>query len=385
MSLDAPPPPPLQSPLLDAYVGALLARIEPLEVSDSLQRAVEHFRGSGRAVLAVVDGPRYVGTFSEAQVLQALGEGRSPLSSVGSLMPLTPPLLPLRPYMTGAAALRALADSPEYCLPVVDDMGVYQGLVTPSDLFPRRPEPPIPRVIGGMATPFGVYLTNGVHTGGVGTPALMATGAMLFGLFMLGTLLGYFAITLFEPSPQVARWIFDLSGITTFLVGLRLLPLSGIHGAEHKVVHAIERGEPLAIENVRRMPRIHPRCGTNLAVGATLFFALANWNWTSVNELRLLVALIATLMLWRPLGMIAQRYVTTRTPNEKQLMMGISSGKELVDKMLTARRSESTIGMRLLRSGIFQIMAGAIIFQLIVMGLVQILPVPETLRVLFSP
>ncbi len=30
------------------------------------------------------------------------------------------------------------------------------------------------------------------------------------------------------------------------------------------VVHAIEEGEDLTLEKVRPMPRVHPRCGTNL-------------------------------------------------------------------------------------------------------------------------
>ncbi len=34
------------------------------------------------------------------------------------------------------------------------------------------------------------------------------------------------------------------------------------HGAEHKAIHAYEKGLALTIENVRAQPRFHPRCGT---------------------------------------------------------------------------------------------------------------------------
>ncbi len=34
------------------------------------------------------------------------------------------------------------------------------------------------------------------------------------------------------------------------------------HGAEHKAIHAYEKGLPLTVENVRAQPRFHPRCGT---------------------------------------------------------------------------------------------------------------------------
>jgi len=35
------------------------------------------------------------------------------------------------------------------------------------------------------------------------------------------------------------------------------------HGAEHKTIFCYERGLELTVENVRRMPRHHPRCGTS--------------------------------------------------------------------------------------------------------------------------
>ncbi len=34
------------------------------------------------------------------------------------------------------------------------------------------------------------------------------------------------------------------------------------HGAEHKAIHAFEKGLPLTVENVMAQPRFHPRCGT---------------------------------------------------------------------------------------------------------------------------
>jgi uncharacterized protein YqhQ len=37
----------------------------------------------------------------------------------------------------------------------------------------------------------------------------------------------------------------------------------GYHGAEHKSIHAIERGAPLTPESVMTFPRLHPRCGTS--------------------------------------------------------------------------------------------------------------------------
>ena len=35
------------------------------------------------------------------------------------------------------------------------------------------------------------------------------------------------------------------------------------HGAEHKTVYAWEAGDELIVENVKKYPRQHPRCGTS--------------------------------------------------------------------------------------------------------------------------
>lgn len=46
------------------------------------------------------------------------------------------------------------------------------------------------------------------------------------------------------------------------------------HGAEHKTIFAVEAGEELTVENVRRMPRCHPRCGTSFIFLVFLFSIL---------------------------------------------------------------------------------------------------------------
>src|SRR5690606_35007100 len=135
--------------------------------------------------------------------------------------------------------------------------------------------------------------------------------------------------------------------VLVFLAGLRFAPLAGIHAAEHKVVHAIERGEELIPSVVKRMPRVHPRCGTNLAVGAMVFLGIMSWEAIGEVELRLLAALLVTVIVWRPLGTLMQYYVTTREPNEKQIAMGIRSGKALLEKAVYAPQARATIFRRI--------------------------------------
>ena len=52
------------------------------------------------------------------------------------------------------------------------------------------------------------------------------------------------------------------------------------HGAEHKTIRCYEAGLPLTVENVRRMTRLHPRCGTSfllvVVIISTLVFSVAS-------------------------------------------------------------------------------------------------------------
>ena len=69
------------------------------------------------------------------------------------------------------------------------------------------------------------------------------------------------------------------------------------HGAEHKTIFCYEQGLPLTVENVRKQPRHHPRCGTSflfvvifvsILISSVVF---AFWQFTNV-WLRTLVHLL---------------------------------------------------------------------------------------------
>lgn len=65
------------------------------------------------------------------------------------------------------------------------------------------------------------------------------------------------------------------------------------HGAEHKTIHCYEHGLPLTVENVRGMPRQHPRCGTSFlfVVMIVSIIVLMFVGWSNAL-LRLLIRLL---------------------------------------------------------------------------------------------
>lgn len=369
------------SALLVMPIGALLRPVRAIEIDSSISRAAEEFKEHGFGLLPVSERGEYAGCLRQSDVLRAISEGISIHEPISTIMRSGGVVV--RPSQSGAEALRLLHDSGEPALIVIDQQAQVLGIVTPVDLLEVSQSQLTPRPIGGMATPFGVYLTNGAISGGAPKWALVATGMLLFGLFFAANSLG---VLLY---PVLSRWltesavqtVLSISTFLLFMAGLRLIPLSGTHAAEHMTVHAIERGEPLVPEVVSRMPRVHPRCGTNLAAGAALFLGIMGSEIVKDMELRLMLAAFITLIFWRPLGSALQYYVTTKPPNRKQLESGIRAGKDLIRRYQhTGSGSTSVLG-RLWNSGLPEVILGSFVVQFFILGIYYVLGQPAWLGV----
>ncbi|MEQ1821405.1 MAG: DUF1385 domain-containing protein [Fimbriimonadaceae bacterium] len=336
--------------------AGLLARpIEELRPEDSLHRAAHIIRSTVGHVAPVMGGGRYIGVVSETSLEQALAESVEPTQPVLDAVVSHPTIAA---SATGAEVLRVLRSSAVDQLVVLSEDQVPIGLISASDLFPRQINRPVPAIIGGMATPFGVYLTNGSVTGGVSRWALVGTGAVMSLLFMIALIVGDSLILLLPETPlvlAVGPWL----PIPLFCLFFKLIPLTGIHAAEHQVVHALERNERLVPEVVRRMPRVHPRCGTNIAVGFSIFYTLYNWQWVPEDNVRFLLSLLVTAVVFRPVGGLVQLLVTTKKPTEKQIASGIKAGNDLLENYAKNRRTSASPLERILNMGILQVMLGS--------------------------
>ena len=121
------------------------------------------------------------------------------------------------------------------------------------------------------------------------------------------------AVAIFFVSPLlVAAWLEPVLGpvwIHVFEGVLRLLLFVGYvwgigltsdirrvyqyHGAEHMTIHAHEHGTPLTVEEIRRFPTAHPRCGTAfLLLVALISIALFAAIGTPSIEIRILSRIV---------------------------------------------------------------------------------------------
>ena len=121
------------------------------------------------------------------------------------------------------------------------------------------------------------------------------------------------------------------------------------HGAEHKTIFCYENEEELTIENVKKYPRFHPRCGTNfllIVIIVNIFlFSFINWDTTTIRILTRVICLplaigisyeiikwlgsseskIAKLVAYPGLKL---QILTTREPNTMQIEVAIMALKK---------------------------------------------------------
>ena len=259
---------------------------------------------------------------------------------------------PVVPETSLRDALDMLAGSSLPTLPIVDtETGQVLAVLARQGAFPP---PPAPR-LGGMATPLGVYLHDGVSSGGAG----------FWGLFLTGVTMSLLALTAQAGAHGLAqaaaahplllvRWQATaplglqtwLSAISPWLplplvfLLLRLVPMSGTHAAEHQVVHCIENYAPLTPSCVRSMPRVHPRCGTNLFAGFTLFLLTflsvfsateaAGWPLLDGVSLAAMLSAPVALFFWRRVGGWVQFWFATRPATDKQIGGAIFAAEQVL-------------------------------------------------------
>ncbi len=353
--------------------------IEPAERSNSLAAVATMLIDYGVPGMPVVEGDHYLGMVYESDLLE--------FESKGSLAPVESVMRSVAPILNRASASEALRrfDLERIdALAVVDDLNRVIGVITPSRIFAPTDRYIRPKLVGGMATPSGVRLLGGGVTGGASDLKIVGTGALMFLTFLVASYAVLGLTHLLPDSVLMQPWFasaFQFAQIGFFLLLLRMQPLSGYHAAEHMVVHAIEQNEPIEPETVARMPRIHPRCGTNIAVALGLFLGILSLEWFLTEELRVLIGLLAALFLFRPLGAFVQHAFTTRPPTPGQIQAGVDAGRQLLHRYQTGTARQNSIPLRLWQSGMLQAITGSTLMGIALMLLFEVLNLPPSWRV----
>ena len=118
------------------------------------------------------------------------------------------------------------------------------------------------------------------------------------------------------------------------------------HGAEHKTIFCYEADLPLTVENVKKFPRLHPRCGTAFLLIVMLVsifvFAFLGWPdlWLRILSRIILLPVVAGLsyeiirfsarsknsfIKLATLPGLWLQYLTTREPDDSMIEVAIKS------------------------------------------------------------
>lgn len=132
------------------------------------------------------------------------------------------------------------------------------------------------------------------------------------------------------------------------------------HGAEHKTIHAYENGEELTVENVKKYPILHARCGTSFLFMVMLvsILVLSFFGWPN-PLMRILVRVLMfpviagisyeinrfigrsdsrfCYILSYP-GLMIQKYATVKEPDDEQIEVAIKSLLAVIPEDMEADR-----------------------------------------------
>jgi len=378
------------APLSSLPLRAALRPVPLLTPEDSIGVFLEMARSQPLQSLPVTRRGVLCGMVSSADVLPLLRlaspeERRQALTRpVAEVM--RPPDIVASAQMTTQEIGALLAEHGLGQVPVVDTEGSCLGVVLASDLLLPDYAPPRPARVGGMATPFGVYLTDGALQAGASNMALVATGAVMGLLLFVSRELLEAGLWLAQRYAHLPRLpVFDLDfepagnqlgegllsiglqllTLLIFFVLMRLTRLAGYHAAEHQAVHALERNEVLVPTVVRRMPRAHPRCGTNLMAAGLLFYtfcrAFSYVPWLDPYWTGPLFAALGTVFTWRPVGTFLQERFTTRPANEREIASGIAAANALSEAYLQSPPARARFLRRIWCMGLLQVLCGSLL------------------------
>ncbi|MFH0702670.1 MAG: DUF1385 domain-containing protein [bacterium] len=302
-------------------------------------RLPEYFKQTGIDSLPVIDSKnKIVGIVSESDLIKILPdidlENYNYENNINISDIMTKDIWIETEYTDFENLLSKIQKLNAKILPVVNDKGEYTGRsIIRNLLIDDILKTVKPVSLGGLATPLGVYLTDGQHQAGSKNPGLILAG-MTLGIISIFVEI---IVNIISNHIEIHYIFIIFIQLVLFILILRVTPLVRYHAAEHQTIHAIEKGLPLNAEYIKIQPRAHKRCGTNimvLIVGIQFVFLLSFessiFNKPNLRFLFLIAGLLFVFSSWKKIGMWIQEYLTTAKASDRQIKSGIKAGKELL-------------------------------------------------------
>ncbi len=188
--------------------------------------------------------------------------------------------------------------------------------------------------------------------------ALVLGFALFVALFIILPLLVVKPVENYISSAAVLKLLEGIVRLIIFVIYLYVISkmkdiyrVFQYHGAEHKTVFCYEAGEDLTIENCRKYPRFHPRCGTSfllvvMIVSIIIFAFLGKQTFLLRIVTRILLIPVVFSISYEIIRIGAKysdswfwkiilfpglwlQYFTTKEPDDYQLETAIAALKEV--------------------------------------------------------
>ncbi len=192
-----------------------------------------------------------------------------------------------------------------------------------------------------------------------GYKELVVVGAGALGIIALFLVVPFLLAGLLNLSGVLFNVLEALIRLTMFILYLALIASWGefrrvlqYHGAEHKAINAYEAGVSLEVANVKKFPRLHPRCGTSflfivVIISIVLFSIMPSADYAVRLAYRiLLIPVIASVSyeLLRFSGKyrnslpikiltvpgLAFQLLTTKEPSDDMLEVSVKAVQEVI-------------------------------------------------------
>jgi hypothetical protein len=107
------------------------------------------------------------------------------------------------------------------------------------------------------------------------------------------------------------------------------------HGAEHMTIHALEAGDPLVPERVRRYPTAHPRCGTEFLVVVILLSIVA---FSLVGRQSPLIMIVSRIVLIPVIAMVGYELLRFGARHRSNPIVKVIMWPGILVQMITTKQ-----------------------------------------------
>lgn len=116
------------------------------------------------------------------------------------------------------------------------------------------------------------------------------------------------------------------------------------HGAEHKVIHCLESGEDLTVENARKFTTLHPRCGTSFLI---IVFVISIIIFSFISWSNLLVRIALKLILLPVVAGISYEIIKIAGKSDSAIVKAISYPGLMMQKLTTREPDDKQLEVAL--------------------------------------